>query len=369
MDCSVLVVFVYFIFLVSSVVKSIMSAFEKAKKVNRLHSVKKTTVLSTAVASDASNSSNHSATTISHGDSSGFVPKVRGSSGNHGDFPLPAPPSNIFPSNTLGSTSALTCSAPPTSSSSGVGASSPLLRLLPSPRVAVISPSTTPSSPAHPSLSKPRLCLYKTYASFKPFSTHSESPNAIIERGSPALMYFLRPQRGPYHPLPLRAAVQMLQLRALSQRPPSYVSEQEVMDFYRLLGGRYHTSSSPLLPSYLPSSSSTVGPALSLQNGGFGSSMAGAVTESHMSPSPLPQYGSFSSSGAPVFHRPLTSPLPHTPSTEDYRIAEMKKNARHIDNHVLHKVCLHYNTKEGCRRGEHCRFLHTDKGSLQQGMK
>lgn len=338
-----------------SVVKPLMSAFEKAKKVNRLHSVKKTTVSAVVSSTPSSTSSTHDQTSASTFCTAAVtvVPSTHEEAlgpGTNVNFPsrsIPMIPSSSFilpAKNGSDSTILSTPSAllPPSQSSRG---SVPL-------------PTTRSSSIPSALPPRPKLCFYKTYSSFKPSFSRSESSNAIIERGSPALMYFLRPQRGPYHPQPLRVAMQRIQLRAASQRPPSYVSEQEVMDFYRLLDGQYNCSSSSLSYSNTSSSTSSVS---SPQGSGYNR----MILEGHLPPSGAAEIPPSVVTGGSVFPLPLASPLPQTPSTDDYRIAEMKKNARHIDNNVLQKVCQHFNTSEGCRRGEHCRFLHACKGSLQ----
>lgn len=336
-----------------------MSAFEKAKKVNRLHSVKKTTASAIVSSSPSNTSSTHDLTTAS----SFFTGVTTVVPSNQGEALTPRTNVNLYSQGNPVIPSSSSSFLAKDSAESAIH-SAPSAHLPPSQssRGSVAPPTTGSSSITSALPPRPKLCLYKTYASFKPSFSHSESSNAIIERGSPALMYFLRPQRGPYHPQPLRVAMQRIQLRAASQRPPSYVSEQEVMDFYRLLDGQYNCSSPSVSYSNISSSTSSVS---SPQGSGY----SRMILECHLPPSASAEVPPLVAAGGSVFPLPLASPLPQTPSTDDYRIAEMKKNARHIDNNVLQKVCQHFNTSEGCRRGEHCRFLHACKGSLQQFMK
>nr|CCC92160.1 unnamed protein product [Trypanosoma congolense IL3000] len=45
-----------------------------------------------------------------------------------------------------------------------------------------------------------------------------------------------------------------------------------------------------------------------------------------------------------------------------YRVLIIRRNERHVNNATYGRVCTFFLTREGCRRGRYCNFLHIGKG-------
>lgn len=146
------------------------------------------------------------------------------------------------------------------------------------------------------------------------------TPNAVLQ-ASPAMLCLCRgAQPAPYAPLPPQRLALAVQPGDFSARPQPYVAAQVVMDLYRLLRGSYG------IPDQI-------------SNEGGDDRRAESRKTGPPPPSAVP--------GA--------SPRE---GTEDYRLSQIKRNVRHVDNRYYRRTCAYYNTREGCRKGANCEYLH-----------
>lgn len=213
---------------------------------------------------------------------------------------------------------------------------------------------------------------YSSYGSLSRLSRDTkEKPNFIVEHAAPAFLYLLSKvavQSSAYTPFSYYYHISPLVgggsrgpasessgsgggiavpdgPHGYSLRPQSHISEQVLMDFYRLVGGSYNTPAPN--PSHIPMSSSSVEDAVAGTTPGHGGSSSAASSSS----------GPSSSAGSAA----VAAAAAMAAGTDAFRLSQMKKNSRHIDNHFYHRVCSFYQTREGCRRGVHCEYLHIEK--------
>lgn len=203
-------------------------------------------------------------------------------------------------------------------------------------------------------------------------------PNYIVERTSPAMLCNLRLAAAkPYTPLPNEYIAKVAQPQDYSLRPMPFVSHQSVIDFYRGINGHYGVQVDNPRGIQLV----TLG---SYAHGGKGLAYRQQLHQQQLQKHHRPGTTSASSATtaspglAPDVH--AVTPSSSSPSarregeseevggasdtandTNDYRLSQFHRNAQHVDNAVYGRICLFYNTREGCRRGPYCEYLHLDK--------
>ncbi|EAN90716.1 hypothetical protein C3747_66g103 [Trypanosoma cruzi] len=239
-------------------------------------------------------------------------------------------------------------------------------------------------------------------------STGAVKTNYVVEHAAPSAVCLVRKiQTSPYQPLPSEQVQSVTLPNLLSLRSPPHVAHQALMDFYFAMNGHCGINCSD------PSSLDLITVAVHARNAGG----SGSNTEIHSKETPRPHAGTT----PPYYHAagslsttPLTSAMPNndsknsnmlflsneTPpvidggmythsqqqqqqqsnsapsvlgtsiippsftssSSEDYRLSQIRRNERHVNNALYGKVCAFFNTREGCRRGPYCHFLHIGKG-------
>ncbi|ESL08656.1 hypothetical protein TRSC58_03638 [Trypanosoma rangeli SC58] len=234
--------------------------------------------------------------------------------------------------------------------------------------------------------------------------------NYVLEHAAPSAVCLVRKiQTSPYQPLPSEHVQSVTLPNLLSLRPPPHVAHQALMDFYFAMNGHCDINCAD------PSSLDLLTVAAHTRNAGGGGNHA----NSHAMDAPRPRAGvaalPYYQAGAPAPAAPLassvlttdgkhngasfapnetappvidsgvyshthqsqqqqshsapsvlgTSVLPPTfppSSSEDYRLSQIRRNERHVNNALYGRVCAFFNTREGCRRGPYCNFLHIGKG-------
>ncbi|CUG86185.1 Hypothetical protein, putative [Bodo saltans] len=162
-------------------------------------------------------------------------------------------------------------------------------------------------------------------------------------------------QEKPYeaiHPLDLSQSL----TQQMALRPPPFVAQDTLFQYYSILQGHcnipvlqvqsielFSSSSAPssvpsagcgvnAQPQQLPSAQQVVSSS-SMGMGGGGGGVLGSAPSSN--------YGQVSSGG----------------DGESYRLAQIRQNERHVNSKSA-RVCSYFNTREGCRRGPNCPFIH-----------
>ncbi|CCW63590.1 unnamed protein product [Phytomonas sp. EM1] len=203
--------------------------------------------------------------------------------------------------------------------------------------------------------------------------------NYIVERAAPSKLCQMRHvQPRPYTPLYPDIIARVTQSNDYTLRPPPYVVQQTLMEFYRVCNGHYG------IHCEIPSSMEL----LTMQGYHYnasqssGGSLQGVAAASSSPPS------------LSVFTRASTSAMPNrlvvtakdgkrdtndeeaikandfTKVLDDYRITQLRRNAQHQDTYNGRRLCMYFNTREGCRRGPYCEFLHVDKnGAFAQSRR
>ncbi|RNF07386.1 uncharacterized protein Tco025E_07378 [Trypanosoma conorhini] len=243
--------------------------------------------------------------------------------------------------------------------------------------------------------------------------------NYVVEHAAPSAVCLVRKiQTSPYQPLPAEQVQSVTLPNLLSLRPPPHVAHQALMDFYFAMNGHCGIDCSD------PSSLDLITVAVHARNaaGGAGSHAeahamdasrprTGAAPPCYHAAAPAPAAPLASSAsgtdgkhgGMPLApneassvmddgvyshtHQAQQQQLPPPPpppprahaapsvlgtpvlpptftpsSSEDYRLSQIRRNERHVNNALYGKVCAFFNTREGCRRGPYCNFLHIGKG-------
>lgn len=199
---------------------------------------------------------------------------------------------------------------------------------------------------------------YKGYA----HPSGARHPNYIIERASPAMLCLVRrAQPRPYMPLPTEVISHRVQPQEYSIRPPPYVSQQAVMEFYRVCHGHYNINCEN--PSAIDLI--TLG---AHAHGGKGLSYRRSHIEQQLQQHQGQQQQDTKGAGGTggVGRSTATASASSgygevhdfPQAVEDYRLSQLRKNTQHVDSYPSSRVCNFYNTREGCRRGAYCEFLH-----------
>ncbi|KAH8607827.1 hypothetical protein ERJ75_001321600 [Trypanosoma vivax] len=169
---------------------------------------------------------------------------------------------------------------------------------------------------------------------------HASKTNYVVEHAPPSAVCLVRKiQSSPYQALPLEQLLSVTVPNVFSLRPPPHVAHQAVMDFYFAVNGHCGVE------CYDPSSIELSG-AGTPHAPGVPAVASAARTQQQLSGPAL---------GAPV-PRPTAAA-----SSEDYRLSQIRRNERHVNNATYGKVCVFFQTREGCRRGPYCNFLHISK--------
>lgn len=200
------------------------------------------------------------------------------------------------------------------------------------------------------------------YRSYAKTSSGARRVNYITKHASPAMMCLLRKaQPSPYVPLPTEVIQQAAQPLDYSLRPPPHVSHQAVMDFYAAINGHcgVHCESPRALELI------TLG---AHAHGGRGLAYRKQLHQEQLAQH---QRGPTDATGAPLHNQQQPYPPVTTMAAvdkskfakevEDYRLTQFRRNAQHVDSSVFGRVCNFYNTREGCRRGATCEFVHMDR--------
>lgn len=247
-----------------------------------------------------------------------------------------------------------------------------------------------------------------------PTPHHSSSgpakTNYIVEHAAPSAVCLVRKvQTSPYQPLPTEQVHSVAVPNLLSLRPPPHVAHQAVMDFYFAINGhcgvqcsdpsaldlitvsahtrsassssntdahtteshRPHASSAlscyqvtehaSTSPSFATANNNSSGKKLSLSSElSSGTPVTENTVYSHNSHHHQQQHSNAATSS--VLSTQMLPPTFSASSSEDYRLSQIRRNERHVNNAVYGKVCAFFNTREGCRRGPYCNYLHVSKG-------
>lgn len=169
--------------------------------------------------------------------------------------------------------------------------------------------------------------MLRNYSVYLRQGENPSAPNYLLLRASPAMLCLTRTaQPARYIPPSGKKIAFFAQPKDYSLRPPTYVSDQAVMDLYRLLGNHYGVS---------PDDTRNGTKRRKIQVDGETSAV--------------------SSDAVPTPHGASASSC----KNKDYRLELMKQNSRHIDNRLYHKrVCKFFNAKGGCFQGDACKYLH-----------
>nr|CAJ2468417.1 unnamed protein product [Leishmania braziliensis] len=209
--------------------------------------------------------------------------------------------------------------------------------------------------------------------------------NYLIENATPAMLCLVRAaEPKPYTALSPEALYEAVQPHDHTLRPSPFIAHQALMDFYKVCDGYYGVDKEEADVQQLTTfeHKKSYGGALSgSNNAGSSGGNSGAVLSSLLS-------GSVSAApSSSVCAAPGAPPLPPLPSPDDpslaeklndYRIAQLRRNAQHVDNTVYHAhnssaitgnvanvgsagLCHFYRTPEGCQRGAACPFAHLNK--------
>lgn len=194
-----------------------------------------------------------------------------------------------------------------------------------------------------------------------------DNVNYTVERISPGLLTLASKMRTqPYEALPTAVFQQHCLPQNLSLRPPTHVSQQALLDFYRGLEGDYNARVvySARDAGFVPNPHRACGVqsealcSMELLTLDTRSKARGAV-EPATAESP-----------AGRAHAPSLAPSSSSSSaqSDDYRLSQFTQNSRHVDTASATRLCLFYNTRGGCSRGSRCPYVHVDKSGtvLQQ---
>ncbi|CBH13433.1 hypothetical protein, conserved [Trypanosoma brucei gambiense DAL972] len=217
--------------------------------------------------------------------------------------------------------------------------------------------------------------------------------NYIVEHAAPSAVCLVRKiQNSPYQPLSSEKVLSVATPNVLSLRPPTHVAHQALMEFYSAINGhcgvncpdpfsielqvasgrpRDANAEGRMRECPLPHNSATgTTPPYGCAGGTASSSLphappsqgigvvAGGRNSAHQQnmATPLP-----SPAGSPLL------PTSAASSSEDYRLSQIRRNERHVGNATYGRVCTFFLTREGCRRGKYCNFLHIGKGPAGGG--
>lgn len=200
--------------------------------------------------------------------------------------------------------------------------------------------------------------------------------NYVVESATPAMLCLVRAAASkPYTPLSSAAVYDAVQPHDMSSRPSSFVAHQALMDFYKVCDGFYGIDKDAAEVQQLAvfDAKKPYSGGSTASGGGPSSTSAVGAGIGHNSVG----IGNGPSVGGPAM------PSPDDPNLleklNDYRIAQLRRNAQHVDNAVYHGhggsggapgsgaatggagVCHYYRTAEGCLRGPACPFAHLDK--------
>ena len=172
-----------------------------------------------------------------------------------------------------------------------------------------------------------------------------QDTNRVIE-GMPAsfLCIVRKVQDRPYEPLTARK-VQQASSQQAHLRPPPHVSKQAFNDFYTAINGYCGVSHpAPESMDMITYQSYQQKMQQQQQHQGGAYTGGGGVLAA-------PAGGDSSLMAPPQ--------LSSAEAIEDFRLQQIRQN----EKHVTHKgrICSYFHTKDGCRRGFACQFLHVPK--------
>lgn len=132
-------------------------------------------------------------------------------------------------------------------------------------------------------------------------------------------------QEKPYEPLHPQEVQQAIG-QQMSLRPPPYVAQDQLFEFYAILSGHCNTK---------PMDNATP-------------FVADLLT---MAPGPAAAPSHSASVGV------LPAPPSDLASVQDFRLQQIRHNERHVGSKGS-RLCSYFNTREGCRRGASCPYAH-----------
>lgn len=188
---------------------------------------------------------------------------------------------------------------------------------------------------------------------------HVDRVNALTDRFAPSALFLARKaDPAPYVPLTVSAIQTHVQPADYGLRPPAHHSQQAVLDFYRACRGRYGVSVNfEKTTTQSSGGASGVADSATVGGGGGGASSGFVLLTlgSHAKGGRgLGSHKGAASSASRGGGAPVSSLVGADQNVEDFRIAQLRRNIKHVDT----QLCMFFNTKEGCRRGEQCEFLH-----------
>lgn len=203
------------------------------------------------------------------------------------------------------------------------------------------------------------------YSHHRSFS-NSRRTNHIIERSSPSMLCLVRTaEPRPYTPLPPDVVSKVTQPTDYSLRPSAYVAHQALIDFYKVCDGYFgiNAESSNIkqlttISGKIATTPSTTAASVQQQQTSLSSSavqIPSAASVAGPGVTPSVTSGNMPSQSVSDGSGGMAEQL------NDYRIAQLRRNAQHVDTSVFSRVCHFYKTPEGCHRGSHCAYLHLDR--------
>ncbi|KAK7194637.1 hypothetical protein NESM_000382400 [Novymonas esmeraldas] len=217
--------------------------------------------------------------------------------------------------------------------------------------------------------------------------------NHIIECATPGMLCLVRAaEPKPYTALSPETLYDVVQPHDHSLRPSPHIAHQALMDFYKICDGFYGVDREEAevqqLTAFDHKKQQGAGSISNSSSGGGVSSLLLLGSPVLTASSSLPMLSSAgpTAAAALVLSHASAAPPPPPPALpspddpnlaeklNDYRIAQLRRNAQHVDNTVYHAhgggggggggtagVCHFYRTAEGCNRGAACPFTHLDK--------
>ncbi|CCW71389.1 unnamed protein product [Phytomonas sp. Hart1] len=202
--------------------------------------------------------------------------------------------------------------------------------------------------------------------------------NYIVERAAPSKLCQMRHvQPRPYTPLYPDLIARVTQSNDYTLRPPPYVVQQTLMEFYRVCNGHYGIhcevpSSMELLTmqGYHGNTSPSGGGAPQGAPSSSSPGLAACTTRSGITGVPNKLVAGARDGRRDGNDEETLRANDFTKVLDDYRITQLRRNAQHQDTYNGRRLCMYFNTREGCRRGPYCEFLHVDKnGALAQSRR
>lgn len=164
------------------------------------------------------------------------------------------------------------------------------------------------------------------------YPPHHMSQNRLVEEMPVSFLCVSRKlQERPYEPLTSQSVSHAV-AQQHTFRPPVYIAQETLQEFYRVIQGKCGVSKAA------PGTTAVING----ESEPFGAPVQAAAGVSFP---------------APIAGGPPSS----STSIQDYRLAQIRNSERHQKPAVTSggvRICSYLNTREGCRRGSACPYLH-----------